>query len=146
MFPLLIPVLTASDCVRRQMGVKVVGELIPRAGCPEAMRRRENVPWTTTCRSTNSPLGCLFVNLWGNRPRLPGGAEYLRMVVDDFIGFACPYFLKTQSKVRINKLITVLQQMVRIVCFVGCPACVPAQANDIIITSEAPPSPPHGSS
>ena len=83
------------------MGIKVFGELVPRAGCSEAKEGRIAVPWTTKCRSTR-PLERLFVDLTGQQPRLAGGAQYLMMTVDDYSPMGCPCFLERKSDVPIT--------------------------------------------
>ena len=75
------------------MGIKVVGELVPCAGCFGAKGRKIAVLLTTDCRSTK-PLQRLFMDLLGRMPPSPGCAEYLVMVVDDYSRSAWPYFLK----------------------------------------------------
>ena len=67
----------------RQMGTKVFGELVPRAGCSEAEGRRTAVPWATECRSTR-PLDRLFVGLSGQQRTFARRAQYLMVIVDEY--------------------------------------------------------------
>ena len=82
----------------RQIGVKMVGDLVSFSGCSAAKGRRMSVPWTTGCRSTR-PLERLFVDLYGNRPTSAVGAQYLMMIVDSFLQMGWPYVVTMKSDV-----------------------------------------------
>ncbi|CAM9512874.1 unnamed protein product, partial [Laminaria digitata] len=108
----------------RQLGVKVSGELVPCAGCPEARGRRMAVPWSTECRSTK-PLQRVFVDLSGKRPPSAGGALYLMMIVDDFSRFGWPYFLKKKSDAAL-----VFAAFLAYIRADGCPSVVACVRSD----------------
>lgn len=57
----------------RQIGIKVLGELVSCAGCSVARGRRMVMPWTPECRSTR-PLERRFMDLSGQQPTSAGGA------------------------------------------------------------------------
>ena len=82
----------------RQRGVKVVGELVPCAGCSAAKGRRMPVPRSTNSRSTKS-LERLVIDLSGKRPTSSGDHQYRLMIVDGFFRFGWTYFLKEKSDV-----------------------------------------------
>ena len=82
----------------RQRGVKVVGELVPCAGCSAAKGRRMPVPRSTNSRSANA-LERLVIDLSEKRSTSSSDHHYRLMIVDGFSRFGWTYVLKEKSDV-----------------------------------------------
>ena len=80
----------------KQMGIRLIGTLVPCSECAAAKGIRRRVSRFTARRATR-PLELLYGNLSGAMPASTGGSVYCFFIVDCYSNLGWPIFLKDKS-------------------------------------------------